>query len=181
MAEALSPFGRLWAVGLFLLSMAVVLFAALLPLPRSAGALPGPELMFPLAAVWTMRRPGVVPFWVMAAVFLVADLLLMRPLALHTALALIALDVLRSRSVTGRTSNLVQEWWSLALVLTAMTLAEAAILTLFLVPQPGLGLWLIRLGLTIAAYPVVVMLAARPFGLKPRRESDRDLIVGRTA
>lgn len=172
---------RLWLCAVFLMLMAVVIFAALLPLSRSPGALPGPELMFPIAAVWTLRRPGVVPFWLMAAVFLLADLLLMRPFALHTALVLIALDWLRARAATGRATNIFQEWTSTAIALTALTLAETAVLALFLVPQPGLGQWLIRLILTIAAYPIVVALAARPFGLKPGRDADRDVIAGRIA
>ncbi|MGI9393593.1 MAG: rod shape-determining protein MreD, partial [Boseongicola sp.] len=51
-------------------------------------------------------------------------------------------------------------------VVTAMVLANVMILMIFAVDHPGLGQALIRLITTVLAYPIIVALAARAFGLK---------------
>ena len=75
----------------------------------------------------------------------------------------------------------MREWLMVAAAITALTLAEIVILTVFFVPQAALGLTLIRLIFTIIAYPVVVLLLAAPFGLNRPKPNDKDLIVGRMA
>jgi rod shape-determining protein MreD len=55
-----------------------------------------------------------------------------------------------------------------------MTLAYSATLTLFFVDQPGLGRTLLHLAITIAAYPLVVLLTARALGLRKAAPGEVD-------
>lgn len=172
---------RLWKIVVFLLLASTVAFAQLLPLSREAGGFPGPDLLFLMAAAWVMRRPRLIPIWVFLVVFLIADVLFMRPLGLHAALTLIGLDMLRRRASAQPMMPLLREWALVSFAATAITLLETVILAVFLVPQAALGLALIRLIFTVLAYPLVLLVVARPFGLTRPRSNDKDLIVGRLA
>ena len=171
---------RGWKILVFLILLSVIALSQLLPLSREAGALPGPDLMFLVIAAYATRRPRMIPTWVYLVVLVLADVLLTRPLGLHAALSLVAVDMMRRRAVQAPAMPFAREWLIVATAVTAVTLLEVVILTLFLVPQAGLGLALIQLIVTVVTYPVVVLLIAEPFGLRRPKASDTDLILGRT-
>lgn len=158
---------------LFVLLASVLAFIQLLPLDPGPGQFPGPDLLLLLALFWTVVRPALLPVWLLALVFLASDLLLMRPPGLWTALAILGCEFLRSRRVVLRNAPFPVEWALLAVVITAMTVANALILSIFAVPQPSFGLTVIRMVFTIAVYPLVVILAGRAIGLsKPSGERE---------
>ncbi len=165
MVEA-SQSGRWTYRGLFLGIASLIIFVKLLPLEPGPGGIPGPDFLLLIAVAWGVRRPEFVPVPLIAVVFLMADFLFMRPLGLWTAIVIMGLEFLRGRSVAMRDNTFVTEWLSVAGLITLMYLANAVVLTIFMVDQPGLGQTLIRLIATIAAYPLVVILAARAFGLR---------------
>lgn len=160
---------------LFLGLAALVIFWKLLPLNPGPGQIPGPDVLLALAFAWVARRPNLIPVLLAAIVFLAADILLMRPLGLWAALSVVGLEYLRRRSLILRDSTFFTEWLMVAAVITAMTVGQALILGLFLVDQPGLGLTLIRLIATILCYPIVVVLAARLFGIRKVAPAEADL------
>ncbi len=158
---------RRWTYwSLFLGLASLIIFVKLLPLHPGPGRIPGPDVLTLFALAWVVRRPEYVPALLVAAVFLMADFLFMRPPGLWTALVILGLEYLRSRSVSMREISFLGEWLTVTGVITAMVFANAAILAIFVVEQPGLGPALIRMIATILAYPLVVALAARGFGLK---------------
>lgn len=173
MAERLT--GIWWYRGLFVLFAAAITFMQLLPLDPGPGQLPGPDVLLLCALFWTIVRPALVPVWLVAAVFLMSDLLLMRPPGLWTALTILGCEFLRSRRVLIRNAPFLMEWLLIAVVVAAMTVANTVILSLFAVPQPAFGLTMIRLIFTILAYPVVVIMAGRLIGLS-KQNGERDAI-----
>ncbi|MBT8458039.1 MAG: rod shape-determining protein MreD [Boseongicola sp.] len=158
--------GRWTYRGVFLALAALVVFAKLLPLHPGPGRFPGPDILILMACAWVVRRPDYLPVSMVAAVFLIADLLFMRPPGLWSALAVVGLEALRRRSINLRDSGFLTEWLTIAVIITGMFLANALALAVFVVDQPGLGLTLIRLITTILVYPIVVVLAARAVGLR---------------
>lgn len=158
--------GRWTYRGVFLALVTLVIFAKLLPLNPGPGKFPGPDLLVLMACAWVVRRPDYLPVVLVVLVFLMADFLFMRPLGLWTALAIMGLEALRRRSVVLRDVGFLTEWLTVSVVITGMFLANALVLKVFLVDQPGLGLTLIRLISTLLVYPVVVVLAARAVGLR---------------
>ena len=150
---------------LFVGLAALVGFVQLLPINTPADRLPGPDILLLIALSWTVRRPVFLPVLLIAAVFLAADLLFMRPPGLWTALVILGCEFLRSRRVLLKNGSFLIEWLLVAGVIGAMTLANAMILGLFSVPQPTAGLLVIRMLFTILCYPLVVILAGRAFGL----------------
>ncbi len=166
--------GGLWFYrSFFVVLAAVLIFLHLLPLDPGPGLLPGPDVLLLITLSWTILRPSLVPVWLVAAVFLVSDLLLMRPPGLWTALTILACEFLRTRRAPLMTATFFIEWLAVAGVIAAMTVANTLLLSLFAVPQPAFGLTVIRLIFTIMAYPLVVVLAGRAIGLSKSVE-DRD-------
>lgn len=150
---------------LFVVLAAVIGFVQLLPIDAAAESLPGPDILLLIALSWTVRQPAFLPILLIAAVFLVADLLFMRPPGLWTALVVLGCEFLRSRRVLLKNASFLVEWLLVAGVIGAMTVVHAMILGLFVVPQPTAGLTVIRMLFTILCYPLVVILAGRAFGL----------------
>ncbi|MEM9970151.1 MAG: rod shape-determining protein MreD [Pseudomonadota bacterium] len=159
---------------LFVGLVALVGFAMLLPLDPGPGRIPGPDVILLATFAWVLRRPEYVPVWLIAVVFLVCDFLFMRPPGLWAAIVVVGSEMLRSRIHQLRDQSFLLEWASVASVITAMFIAYSLLLALFLVDQPGLGLTLIRLILTLLTYPVVVVLAARTFGVRRMTGGETD-------
>lgn len=158
--------GRWTYRGVFLALAALVVFAKLLPLHPGPGRFPGPDILTLMACAWVVRRPDYLPITMVVFVFLMADILFMRPLGLWSALAVLGLESLRRRSVVLRDGGFVNEWLTVGTIITMMFLANSLVLAVFVVDQPGLGLILIRLISTLLVYPIVVVLAARAVGVR---------------
>ncbi len=158
---------------LFVFMSALVGFVHLLPLNPGPGQLPGPDIILLIAFTWTIVRPVYVPILLVAAVFLMADLLFMRPPGLWTALAILGCEFLRSRRILIRNAPFFIEWLLVAAVVCAMMLTNALILAIFGVAQPKIGVTVIHMLYTIICYPLVMILAGRAFGLrKPTGERE---------
>lgn len=158
MAEA--PARRVWTGRtLFAFLSVLILFMQLLPLqtlPRSWGS---PDLLLLFALTFAARRPDFVPAPLIAAAFLLSDMLLQRPPGLWTALVLILTELLRNRAPAMRALPFPLEWTLVTVGIAAITLVNRAVLVMLLVPVAGLGLTLVQMAITIIAYPVVVAIS----------------------
>jgi rod shape-determining protein MreD len=164
---------------LFVVLAALVIFVQLLPLNPGPGQLPGADILLLVAFSWTAMRPRLLPIPLLAAVFLTADILMMRPPGLWTALAILGCEFLRSRRGLLRSAPFPVEWALVAGLVAAVSVANALILAIFAVPQPPVGLTVIRMVFTMASYPLVMILAGRAFGLR-KSGGDRDALgIGR--
>ncbi|MGI1661050.1 rod shape-determining protein MreD [Palleronia sp. KMU-117] len=165
---------RLGYRALLLGLLAVVMLVGLLPLHPGPGRFPAPDLLLLIVVAWVLRRPDYVPVTLIAAVFLLADFLFLRPPGLWAAIVVLATEFLRAREPGWRDLPFLLEWAIVAGVLGAMTLAYSVALAVFFVDQPGLGRTLLHLAITIAAYPPVVLLTARALGLRKAAPGEVD-------
>ncbi|MEM9708667.1 MAG: rod shape-determining protein MreD [Pseudomonadota bacterium] len=157
---------ELWGYrGLYVGAVLLIVLILMLPFGPSAGRLPGPDLILALTIAWAMRRSDHLPILLVAAAMLLADFLLMRPPGLMAALTVIAVEVIRAREGQWRDLPLVLEWLIGAALIVAIVAANALLLAVFFVPQPTLGHTLIRLILTIGAYPITLFAALYIFGV----------------
>ncbi|MCC5971863.1 MAG: rod shape-determining protein MreD [Pararhodobacter sp.] len=150
-------FETLAFLALYLLIVGSSLFFRLLPLDLTGTGWPGPDLLLCLTMGWLLRRPVHLPAPVIGVVFLVEDLITLRPPGLWALLVLGGTEFLRRRQSVVREINLGLEWAMVAGVMVAMTLANRLVLAIVMVPQPALDLSLLKLAFTVAAYPVVVL------------------------
>jgi rod shape-determining protein MreD len=145
-------------LGLWLAIFAAALFLRILPLDLPPGGLPGPDLMLALTMAWVLRRPSHLPALAIALVWLVEDLLMLRPPGLWALIVLAGTEFLRARHVVVREITFLLEWVMVASVLAVMTLGYRLVLAIVMVPQDPLDLSLMRLGFTVASYPAMVLL-----------------------
>lgn len=144
---------------LFLVLALLFLFLRLLPLGTEAGDLPGPDLLLALMIAWMMRRPDYLPVWLIAAVVLAEDLILLRPPGLWTALVILATEFLRSRIALTRELSFPIEWLVAAGLMMAMLVCYRLAFTVSLLPQAPFGFAVIQVVWTVLAYPVLAYLS----------------------
>ena len=155
---------------------AFLMFVRLLPLhPAAAGHLPGPDIILCLAFAWTMRRPEYLPVWLLAAVLLLEDFLVMRPPGLWTALVLIATEFIRSRVALTRELSFSVEWLMVGALMFGVFFTYRLIFALAFLPQPGLAFAAVQILWSIAAYPLAVAISR--YGLDLRKPAAGELGV----
>lgn len=164
MAE--TPTVQVWIGRLsFTLLFFAVIFLYLLPLDTRPDIWPVPDFMLLIAVVWTARRPDYAPVTIIAAVFLLSDLLFQRPPGLWAGLVVILTEMLRRRARQIRNMPLMLEWVFVAVGMCAVTLAYRLALAIVMMPQAPLSMTMIQLVMTILVYPVIVGIAQLLFGV----------------
>ena len=94
MAEGVAA--RIWGMrGMFLALALVLIFIKLLPLDFQPRVWAGPDLLVALTFAWVLRRPEFVPALTVGLVFLLADLLFLRPPGLFAALMVLGTQTLK--------------------------------------------------------------------------------------
>lgn len=164
---------RLWVMRLvFAALVLMLLFFHLLPLQIAPGGLIWPDFILTFALAWSVRRPEYVPPVMLALSFLLADLLLQRPPGLWALLALIACERIKVQSRTLRDASLATEMITAAMWIVAVGLGYRIVLAIFLVDTPSLGLSLIQIAVTVAAYPVVAGVTHAVMGVRKAAPGD---------
>ncbi|SFS21621.1 rod shape-determining protein MreD [Yoonia litorea] len=165
MAERIDS--QTWMMRAIFVMLAFVLIVVdLVPLDLRPTAWAGPDILLLVTLVWVARRPAVLPVFVVAIVFLMADLLFLRPPGLWAALVVVLTEVIRRQHSEFRNMAFLVEWGTIAGGLVTVTLINRIVLTVTAAPRPPLGLSLIELVATILFYPVVVVLAYYLFGIR---------------
>lgn len=149
-------FDGLWWLGLWLVIAAAVLFLRMLPLNLGASGWPRPDALLILTLAWVLRRPAHLPAPAIGLVYLVEDLLSLRPPGLWALAVLLGTEFLRRRQAVAREIGLMLEWGLVAGVLVAMTLGYRLVLAIVMIPQDPLDLSLMKLLGTVVLYPVAV-------------------------
>lgn len=166
MAEKL-PATRLWLGRASFAGLAAALvFVHLLPIDAGPSAWAPPDVLLAVAICWSARRPDFVPPLLLAAVFLLTDLLFQRPPGLWTALVILASEGMRRRAADLRSAPFTVEWLTAALAIVAVTLGYRLILAVTVTPQAPLALTMIQMTATVAVYPVVGLLSYLVFGIR---------------
>ncbi|SHJ07610.1 rod shape-determining protein MreD [Palleronia salina] len=166
---------RIWGFRLYFTALsAAILFVHILPFHISASAFVGPDLLVCLAFAWVLRRPDYVPVLLVAAVIAVSDILFLRPLGLWTALVLLGMEFLRPRGHLSAEMPFPVEWAMVTGTIFAISLLNALILAIVMVPQPPLTGVIVHAFVTAAVYPVVVAISAFVIGVRPPGPAERD-------
>lgn len=157
---------RILGMTVFGLIALAFLLLRLLPLSPGATPWPGPDLMLCLTFVWLLRRPDQMPALLIAAVFLIEDIILLRPFGLWTAIIVIGAEFARSHDIRWRDQPFLLEWLRVATLFAVLVLAHRFVMALAFVPLPSLGQVILRLLATVFCYPLVVLAARWLLGLK---------------
>jgi rod shape-determining protein MreD len=138
--------------------------------------LPMPDLMLCLTLAWVVRRPSMLPAWVIVVYFFLEDILLMRPPGLWALVVLLATEFLRKRTEHLRQHGFLLEYMMIFAVMLAMFVANRAVLAIVMGPQAPLGLSLAQFLGTVLAYPAIVALSHFVFGLRKPATGEVDAL-----
>lgn len=148
---------RLWLGRLVVLGVAAaILFIALVPLGFTPRFLPRPDILLCLSFAVALRRPEFLPVWLLAAIFLLADILLLRPPGLWTAIVILAIEFARNQEYRFREAVFPFEWLFVAGIMFLAMLANRLVLTMVFLPVPGFGSEMLYFVVTALVYPIVV-------------------------
>lgn len=178
MAERRHP--GIWAMRLIYAVLCLALiFLNLLPLDTMPRGWAGPDLMLALTCAWVVRRPDFVPLVLIALVFLLADLLYQMPPGLWAAFVVIGTEAMRRRAPLLRDLTFLAEWFTVAVILTVITIGNQIVLAVLLIDRPSPGLYLMQLVMTLACYPVVAYASQIVFGVRKQAPGDVEAMVNR--
>ncbi len=164
---------RIWSMRLAYVGLAlVIIFFHLVPLSTVPRSWAPPDLLLAFTLAWSLRRPEYVPALSIAAVMLLADLLFQRPPGLLALLVVLASEHLKNRAAGLSEVGFIAEWATIGIVVIAITLADRLVLGVLAVQQAQLALSLIQMAMTIATYPLVVLVTHLFMGV--RRSAPRD-------
>lgn len=149
----------------FALIAFAILIVQLVPLDLRPANWTGPDLLLVVTLVWVARRPNHLPTLLIAFIFLMADLFLMRPPGLWTALVVILTETLRRQQRDFRNLPFLAEWGTIAVGIVTITLLHRIILVLAGTTLAPLGLTMMEMVLSILAYPAIALLAYLVFGI----------------
>lgn len=120
-------------------------------------AMPRPDILFCIVALWSLRRPLWTASLAVFALGLARDLLGGAPVGLGALTLLMASVLLRAQAATVRRRSVFIEWAVVAGAFAAMAMAQQALLTLTLAPTPPSGDLLLRLAATALVWPVIAL------------------------
>jgi len=149
---------KIWGYRVVFTLIALLAIAyPLLPLQFTPERLAPPDLFLALGLAWVVRQPDSAPFLLIAALALLADAVLMRPLGLWAVLVLIASEIVRFSHHTIQERGVMMELALVALLLAAMALIQ----NIFLWATFSQSLDFARMAqfflLTLFIYPVIVL------------------------
>lgn len=164
MADASSS--KVWiGRSVFVILTVGIIFAQILPLDTRPTVWAPPDWLLAVTLVWVARRPDFAPVWIVAAIFLLADLLFQRPPGLWAAMVVILTEMLRARTARIREMPFAMAWGWMAMGVVAITIINRVVQTLVMSVQAPLALSLIQMVMTIIFIPLVVLIAQFIFGV----------------
>ncbi len=148
---------KIWLYrGLYGLLGLLAIAYPILPLQFTPERWPALGLLFALTMAWVVRQPESAPFLLIAALAILADAVLMRPMGLWALLLLMASETVRFsyRSIQGR--GLAMEFTVVAGVLLAMVIVQNLLLWISFSQSLEARRMLQFTVLTLLCYPVMV-------------------------
>jgi rod shape-determining protein MreD len=166
---------RLWVMRAGFLGLALlIMFFHLLPLDTVPRRWAPPDLLIAFTLAWCLRRPDYVPALSIALVMLMADLMFQRPPGLLALLLVLGCEYLKNQTAGLREASFLGEWAAVGMVLLGIAILNRLILGLVAVPLAPWGLSLIQMVLTIAVYPIVVLITQSIMGVRKLAPGDAD-------
>ena len=151
--------------GVFVVLAFLFIVIALVPRDLRPPAWAAPDFLLAFTLAWVARKPSYLPVIVIAAFFLMADFLFMRPPGLWTALVVVLTEIIRRQNQDFRNMPFLVEWGTIAFGIVAITIVNRIVIAIVMLPQAPLGLTVLQMLATIAAYPFVLVIAHLAFGV----------------
>jgi len=148
----------------WLRKLALIVFAAflvfykLIPFTHVPSFYPSPDIMFCIFCALIIRRPEMVPYWMVVLIYFGFDVFLMKPLGVWTASILVATEVLRANRDAFRENLFLYEWFYASLIFFLALMGNRMILAISLVPTPPMLTLFWEFIFTVMIYPIIIFI-----------------------
>jgi len=149
----------LWRLVLLLFA-ASIMFFNLIPFTLAPNALPMPDILFGVTCALIIRRPEIVPFWLITLIYFSFDIFLTKPLGVWTACVLISTQVLRANREAFMENPFPFEWFYVVLMFPITLILNKIILTIAFAPAPTFANIMWKFAFTVLPYPLIVFVIA---------------------
>lgn len=149
-----------------ILFAALVLFYNLIPFTLVPPAYPAPDILFCIVCALIIRRPEMVPIWMIVLIYLSFDLFLMKPLGAWTACILIATEVLRTNRDAFRENLFLYEWFYASLIFFLALAGNYVLYAVAIIPSPPVSSLFWEFLFTVISYPIIIFVITYILGIQ---------------
>ena len=164
----------------FAFSCALILFILIVPIDAIPNRFPYPDFLLALTTALIVRRALVTPFWLIGIIFLMADIILSRPLGLWAFIVLISLEIVRNNRFAFREMSFFTEWATVTAVYLCMFLTQQALLGITFSQTYPLNGLLWEFAFTALVYPLAVFFVAGVMRIQKPLPGQSDALGQRT-
>ncbi len=165
--------GRLLRTALLGIAGLVAVAIEAAPVGLGAGALPSPDLLLCVVALWALRAAAETPALLVFALGLVRDLVTDLPVGLGALALVAAAEALKTQRVAIARQPAVVTVLAVALAASLMALGLWLALVVSFVEPPALVDLAMQVGTTAIAFPVVALLLGAAVGRRTGSRSGR--------
>jgi rod shape-determining protein MreD len=137
---------------------ALVMFYLLIPFSLEPATLPAPDIMFCIICALVIRRPEIVPFWIIGLIYFSFDIFLMKPFGVWTVCILIATEVLRANRDALRENLFLFEWFTVSLIFLIALISSKVFGVISVISTPPFSGVAWKFLFTVAAYPMILFI-----------------------
>ena len=163
---------------LFVLIVFVLIFIKVLPLNTVPKEWTAPDLSLCVTLVWCLRRPTGAPIVLLAALFLLQDIICQRPIGLFAAIATLMCEWAKRQTLRAEEFPFIVEWTTAATAMLAIFILVQSIASLSLIAKPSMWIFAKELIFTILAYPLVTLLCRYGLGLRTHQVTEFEASLG---
>ena len=163
---------------LFVLIVFVLIFIKVLPLNTVPKEWIAPDLLLCVTLVWCLRNPIRAPIILLAALFLLQDIILQRPIGLFSAVATLMCEWAKCQALRAEEFPFVIEWVTAAIAMIAIFILVQSIASLSMITKPSMWVFGKELIFTILAYPLVTLLCRYGLGLRTHQVTEFEASLG---
>lgn len=163
---------------LFVLIVFVLIFIKVLPLNTVPKEWTAPDLLLCVTLVWCLRNPIRAPIILLAALFLLQDIILQRPIGLFSAVATLMCEWAKCQALRAEEFPFVIEWVTAAIAMIAIFILVQSIASLSMITKPSMWVFGKELIFTILAYPLVTLLCRYGLGLRTHQVTEFEASLG---
>lgn len=158
---------KIWRARLlFSLACILIIFVHSVPLDLSPKNIIMPDVMLVITIAIVIRKAAFIPYWLVGSLFLIADVMLNRPMGLWAFIVLATVEVVRVNRFMFRDMFFVTEWLMVAIIIVAMYMIQQFFLAFSLAPPYPMDSLIWKMTATALSYPILVFAITRLFGIR---------------
>ncbi len=157
----------------------LIIFIHSIPLDLSPKSFIMPDVMLIITIAVVIRKAAYIPYWLVGSAFLIADIMLNRPLGLWAFVTVATVEVVRANRFMFRDMFFVTEWLMVTITIVFMFLLQQFLLAFSLAPTLPMDSLIWKMTASALSYPIVVFVITKLFGIRKPSPAEFNMLGNR--